>query len=69
MTQEDEGEKLACPICGERLWLYRVYEEPITVNEDILDIGNSEWDVEFVQCPNCAHRPEYEWYNEVIVLA
>ncbi len=64
----DDG-NLFCSICGTPLWFYRVYQEPITQEEDILDIGCSEWDDEYVQCPNCGHRPEYEWYDEVIVLA
>lgn len=60
---------MPCPICKTPLWFYRVYQEPLTENEDATEIGYTEWDDEYVKCPSCDFRPPYEWYEQVIVLA
>ena len=63
----DEG-NVPCPQCGTPLWFYRIYQEPLTVGEDILDIGYAEWDNEEVACPSCDYKPAYRWVGEAIVL-
>jgi len=71
MTDEttDSVGNLLCSKCEAPLMFYRVYKELITRGEDILDIGNSQHDEEYVECTNCGDRPAHEWYDEEIVLA
>ena len=57
-----------CPKCGEPLWFYRIYQEPLTEGEDILNIEYAEWDHEEVACPSCNYRPEYKWDGEAVIL-
>ncbi|KKL26676.1 hypothetical protein LCGC14_2392930 [marine sediment metagenome] len=64
---EDEGD-IPCPKCGIPLWFYRIYQEPLTKGEDILNIEYAEWDNEEVACPSCNHKPAYKWDGEAIVL-
>ena len=58
-----------CPKCGELLWFYRIYSEPLVEDKDILDISCSEWDEEYVICRRCKYIPAHEWWEEQVILA
>ena len=68
-TEIDDSEvTIPCSECGAPLWFYRIYQEPLIEDEDILDIGNAEWDHEEVACTMCDYKPAYKWSGEAIVL-
>ena len=67
---DDLGGDVPCPECGHPLWFYRVYEEPLVDDKDIIEVGYTEWDTEFVICRRCNHMPEHEWWdNRQVILA
>lgn len=72
-----EPKTVTCPRCGEQLWFYRIYQEVLIFDREgdpieIQDIEDTGWDHEEVACPNCDHKPKYEWQEtglgNVIVL-
>ncbi|KKN36026.1 hypothetical protein LCGC14_0777650 [marine sediment metagenome] len=68
MVEIKDEVTVPCPKCGEPLWFYRIYQEQLIEDEDILNIECAEWDHEEVACPICDYKPKYKWVGEAIVL-
>ncbi len=67
-TDDNLGGDVPCPKCGKPLWFYRVYSEPLVVDKDIVEVGYTEWDEEYVICRECKHKPDHEWWEDQQVI-
>ena len=69
VPDDDLNGNVPCPKCGYPLWFYRIYSEPLIEEVDIIEVGYTEWDEEYVICRRCKYKPDHEWFEQMVILA